>query len=244
MIIHNVVQGTPEWLRLRAGIPTASDFDNIVTPGGKPSKSAEPYMFRLLAERCMGHPIAEYVSLWMQRGSEQEINAVRFYEFQRDCTTMPIGFVTNDAKTKGASPDRFVDKDGQLEIKAPSEWVHMAYLLSAGGAYEKYKVQVQAQLYITGRQWTDVMSYHPELPEALIRIERDEKFIEILATESDAFVEKLEKHWVEVQERGWARTAQEKLTDQLERSVKGLQPLPPLEDLVASARRALGETRL
>lgn len=234
MIVHDVLQGTPEWLKLRAGIPTASEFDKIVTPGGKPSKSAEPYMFRLLAERCMGHPVAEYVSMWMQRGSQEEINAVRFYEFQRDRQTIPIGFVTNDAGTMGASPDRFVDEDGQLEIKAPSESIHMAYLLTAGGAYDAYKVQVQGQLYITGRQWTDVMSYHPELPEALIRIERDEKFIGILAGELANFVEKLESLWGEVQERGWVKTQEERLVDDLRRSIP---PLPPLDDLVREAMK-------
>src|SRR3990167_1730476 len=99
MIIHNCIQGTPEWLRLRAGIPTASNFDKIVTPGGKASDSAEKYRLLLLAERLIGEPVDDKgYSHWMDRGSEMEAEAVRFYEFQRDIETVKIGFITNDAK--------------------------------------------------------------------------------------------------------------------------------------------------
>src|SRR3990167_6408597 len=181
MKIHDCIQGTSEWLHLRAGIPTASCFDQILTPGGKPSKSAERYMLTLLAERLMGHPVTEYMSMWMQRGNQAEAEAVQFYELQRDADTIPAGFITNDEGTIGASPDRLVGDDGLLEIKVPSEYIHMSYLMKTGSHYEAYKVQVQGQLWVTGRQWVDVLSWHPELPPALVRIEPDVKFIELLA---------------------------------------------------------------
>ena len=53
MIIHECVQGTTEWLQLRSGIPTASNFEKILTKSGKKSASQERYMFALLAERMM-----------------------------------------------------------------------------------------------------------------------------------------------------------------------------------------------
>jgi hypothetical protein len=34
MIILDLEQGTPEWLQARLGIPTASNFGNIITPTG------------------------------------------------------------------------------------------------------------------------------------------------------------------------------------------------------------------
>ena len=34
MIIHEVEQGSGDWLKLRLGIPTASEFDKIITPTG------------------------------------------------------------------------------------------------------------------------------------------------------------------------------------------------------------------
>ena len=146
MIVHDCVQGTTEWAWLRAGMPTASNFDKIITPKGAVSTQAEKYMFKLLAERIMCHPCEEFKSSWMDRGQQTEGEAVAFYEMQRDVDTVKIGFVTNDTETIGASPDRLVGNVGLLEIKCPSEAVHVSYLLQAGSAYSEYRVQVQGQL--------------------------------------------------------------------------------------------------
>jgi putative phage-type endonuclease len=203
MIVHDVQQGTTEWLELRAGIPTASQFDLILTPGGKPSKSAERYLYTLLAERCMGHPIVEHVSNWMQRGNQLEQDAVAFYELQADADTVPVGFVTTDDGRIGASPDRLVGDDGLLEIKCPSEYIHMGYALKLGSAYENYKVQVQGQMMVTKREFVDVVSFHPELPTAVIRIERDDKYIALLEPVVEAFSLELERQFEMLVAQGW-----------------------------------------
>ena len=39
MIILDVEQGSRAWIEARLGIPTASEFSRIVTPGGKLSAS-------------------------------------------------------------------------------------------------------------------------------------------------------------------------------------------------------------
>lgn len=231
MKVHDVVQGTTAWFKVRSGIPTASKFDMILTPGGNISKSAERYMLTLMAERLMGHPIDDqYKSTWMARGNELESDAVAFYQLQRDLDTVPVGFITNDAGTIGASPDRLVGDEGLLEIKSPSEFVHMSYLLSRGAAYEEYKVQVQGQLWIAERQWTDVLSFHPELPPALIRIPRDEPYIAKLDKAVTAFSRELEKQYSEIEAQGWISAPREPLREH------PFAPLPPLEELVASAK--------
>lgn len=204
MILHDVLQGTSEWLAIRAGIPTASAFDKIITKSGKPSTQAEKYMHRLLAERMMGHPVTDHVSYWMGRGSATEAEAVAYYEGVRELDTVRVGFVTNDQKTIGASPDRFVGSDGLLEIKVPSEHVHVGYLLTRSVDAEYYP-QVQGQLWVTGRQWLDIMSYHPEMPPALIRVERDAQFIRTLSIAVEAFVDVLEREATEARSRGWIR---------------------------------------
>lgn len=204
MRLHNCVQGTQEWLRIRAGIPTASAFDQILTAGGNKSKSSEKYRYRLLAERMMGHPITEYISFWMKRGSEMEEEALAYYEFQRDIETIEAGFVTDDAGTRGASPDRFVGNSGLMEIKCPSESEHVSYLMQSGSHYENYKVQVQGQLLVCEREWTDVLSYHPELPWSIARIGRDEAFIKKLDDALDEFTDKLEEDFAVLVSRGWA----------------------------------------
>jgi hypothetical protein len=213
MKIHDVQQGSSEWLALRAGIPTASQFDSIITRSGKRSESRERYKLTLLAERLMGHPVAEHITFWMQRGTETEAEAVSYYEFQRDLETERCGFITDDEGTYGASPDRFVGPHGLLEIKVPSEWVHMGYLLGSGKAYDRYIVQCQGQLLVcTDRDWVDIMSYHPELPPAIFRVERDAKYSAILAEAIMEFVAELDLAWTRIIDDGWGKPGSRKST--------------------------------
>lgn len=208
MKFYDVKQGTAEWLRVRAGIPTASSFDKLLTPGGEVSKQAKDYQLSLLAERMMGRPLVEHVSFWMERGSQMEAEAVAYYHFQRDVHTTPVGFITNDAGTIGASPDRLVGDDGLLEIKCPAPHTHVGYLLRKP-VDAKYWPQIQGQLWICERQWVDIESYHPELPEVIIRVERDEKYIEKLSKVVTAFSEELERQYAEIEAQGYTPTSHE-----------------------------------
>lgn len=212
MKIINCIQGSPEWIAARLGIPTASQFDRLFTPGGKPSgvKTSEKYMHELLAERMTGQDATDFQSEWMARGSTLEKDAVAFYQLQRDMETKPVGFMTNDAGTIGASPDQLVEEEGQMEIKCPKPGVHVGYLLQAGETYETYKVQVQGQLWISGRQWCDVVSYNPIMPMALFRINRDESFILAMAPVIEAFSAKLELKSKELADIGWMDAAKAK----------------------------------
>jgi hypothetical protein len=203
MRIHDVVQGTTAWANLRAGIPTASQFHKIITPKTrKPSTQAPKYMLTLLAERVMGHPCDEFQSSWMARGKALEASAVSYYELQNNVDTTPIGFITNDAKTIGASPDRFVGDHGMLEVKCPSEAVHMGYLLGED-VDSDYYCQAMGQLWIAERMWIDVCSYHPDMPSVVVRVHRDEDFIDVLADAVESFSAALEDKAVVLRERGW-----------------------------------------
>ena len=51
------------------------------------------------------------------------------------------------------------------------------------------------QLWIAEREWVDIMSYHPEMPPAMVHTERDEEFIKLLAAAVTAFSEELERQW-------------------------------------------------
>jgi len=177
-----------------------------MTRAGKPSASADTYMYALLAERMLGRPLVEYVSTWMDRGSALEAEAVDFYSFTRDQETVKVGFILNEAGTIGASPDRLVGDDGLMEIKVPKESTHVGYLLGKP-IDQEYKQQVNGQLWIAERQWLDVLSYCPELPPALIRVERDEDFITILHDAVWAFSDKLEELARELTDRGWIKEA-------------------------------------
>jgi YqaJ-like viral recombinase domain len=204
MIVHDVTQGTTEWLAIRAGIPTASDFDRIITKSGKPSTQAEKYLHKLIAERIMGRPVTAPVTYWQGRGQEMEAEAVAYYEGVRELDTMRIGFVTNDSRTIGASPDRLVGSDGLLEIKVPAEHTHVAYLLARGVDAEYYP-QVQGQIWIAEKAWLDILSYHPEMPPAMVHVTRDDDFIAKLSKAVGDFSDALEDLAASAREKGWIK---------------------------------------
>lgn len=202
MIHHNVIQGTEAWLTLRAGIPTASQFHRIITPKTRRlSSQADDYLYRLLAERLLGRYLEETKGFyWAERGKQLEDDARLYYEALNEVGTTSIGFITNDARTVGASPDRLVGDDGLLEIKCPAPETHMGYLLDEPVSAD-YWLQVQGQLWIAERAWCDVVSYHPDLPSIVIRVQRDEPTIAMLADNIGQLVARLEVLTEKMKER-------------------------------------------
>lgn len=182
MIIDKSEQGTDEWFAARRGIPTASNFSKIITTTGKASTSAGGYMNELLAEWLADKSFAaELNSEWVARGNELEAEARAFYELKSSADVEEVGLCyLNDQKLVGASPDGLVGEDGLLEIKCPKHSTHVGYLL-ARKLPSSYIQQVQGQLWVTGRQWCDFVSYHPDFETMIIRIERDESFITALS---------------------------------------------------------------
>jgi hypothetical protein len=194
MIVHRVEQGSPEWLFLRLGIPTASRFDKIITPKKRERTSAGAqggYMAELMAEWALQAPLDDKSSLFMERGTQSEESAFAKYELLRDVEVDRVGFITDDAGLVGCSPDGLVGEDGDLELKCPNAKTHMDYLIN--GVPADYDCQLQGRLWITKRRWTDFMSWHPTLPPVLIRFARDEAFIACIAREVTSFSRRLQE---------------------------------------------------
>jgi exodeoxyribonuclease (lambda-induced) len=174
-------------------MPTASEFGNIVTPGGKLSEGSRTYLYRLLSERILGYPEVQVTTALMDRGSAMEETAVADYEFLMEVETQKCGIFTDDLKRYGASPDRLVGDVGLMEIKCPaSGGKHMSYLLGDAGVDKTYKPQVQGQLWICQREWVDSKSYFPGLPDATVRAYRDDAYIALLEKSVMEFVEVLD----------------------------------------------------
>jgi hypothetical protein len=185
-IFHDVAQYSEEYDRLRRGIPTSSNFHKIVTPQGNPSKQWREYACVLIAERILQHRIEFYNSPAMERGLIVEAEAADWYEFDQDLTVQRIGFITDDERTTGCSPDRLVGDGGLLEIKAPLTHTQVEYWIS-GELSERFRPQLQGQLYITQRSWVDILCWHDVLPKLIMRVEPDDKFIKALDRELRIF---------------------------------------------------------
>lgn len=198
MKFFDVEPRSEEWFRLRLAIPTASCFDQIITPAKlAPSSQAKKYLRELLAEHITGVPMTQiaadgdepeqYQSRWMERGQETEDAVWKAYEAYTETQTSRGGFFTTDDGLVGASPDRVAGEDGLLECKAPSLTTQIGYALS-GGAQEEYMIQLQGQLLVSEREWVDIFSWHPKLFIPPVRVYRDEKIQQALKTVLLTFV--------------------------------------------------------
>lgn len=193
MLVHDVEQGTDSWFQVRSGIPTASEFDKLLTMTGKPSTQIEGYINLKVAEALAGQNVETWQgNQWTERGHELEPDAASLYGLINDCVPQEVGFVTDDDKTCGCSPDRLIGDDGLLEIKCPAPQNHVGYLLK-NECPSTYYLQVQGQLMITGRQWCDFMSYHPLLDPMIVRVDRDEDIMAALRERIKYFNEEVKK---------------------------------------------------
>jgi len=189
--IINVVQGSEEWLSARCGIPTASNFDKLVTTKGEPSKQWRKYLLQLAGESVAGKQEETYKNAAMIRGNEMEAEARSFYELTTGKTVELVGFCESEGKARyGASPDGFVGDDGIIEIKCPMMATHVSYLVD-GGLDMEYFQQVQGELLVTGRKWCDIISYYPAIRPLVVRVEPIKDFQDKLSEHLVTFCNQL-----------------------------------------------------
>jgi hypothetical protein len=188
-------QGSSEWLISRSGIPTASEFDSLVTPRFEPRKGQTPesYLATKLAERWLGGPLPA-VGSWgdMEQGKIREEDARPWYELEYSVAVKTVGFVTTDDGKVGCSPDGLIGEDGGLEIKCPAPHTHVKYLL-ANEVPDEYLAQVHGSMFVTGRPWWRFMSFRPKFPALVIQVNRDEAIQERLAEVLGLFTDKLDR---------------------------------------------------
>lgn len=201
-IYWDVQQGTAEWYRLRAGIPTASEFDQVLTPKTeKLSTARHKYACRILAGRIMNWQADSLEKVNnIAAGRANEPIAVAQLEMIEGITTVPVGFVTTDDGRFGASPDRLCGiEHGQqpptipivVEVKTPTVPKQFEYLLF--GHEDAYRCQVQGQLYVGQADKALFYARNPRMPEYLIETGRDEPFIRKLAAALEQFSDELEE---------------------------------------------------
>lgn len=191
-MIIDVEQGSPEWLLSRLGKVTASNVSKLIGAQGKPSAQADGYINELISQRLTEELPETFKSSAMERGNELEDNARSMYELMTGETVEQCGFWLHDDLPVGFSPDGLIGDSGGLEIKCPLPNTHVAYMRS-GKLPAQYKPQVMMSLWVSGRQWWDFMSYHPKMEPLLIRVERDEEYIEKLAHEVQKAADTIDK---------------------------------------------------
>ena len=212
---------TQEWLEIRAGKNTSSEFYRIVDSEGNLRKGQMPktYLAEKLAERWTGRASGGFISMAVNNGVIVEEKASAFASLEYGLDIKHVGFVESekeeDANGAGCSPDGLVGWAGPwledratsvlqgatphwsgIEIKCPELKTHIGYLL-AGKLPDDYRGQVQGSMLVTGCATWHFLSYPlacylDAFPAFHLVIERDEKYHLSLAESLAEFAAKYE----------------------------------------------------
>lgn len=164
MRFYDVEQNTDEWMALRLGKATASNFACFMANDGKAfGDPAKRYALQLALEIMTGRK-ADYgfENEHTKRGHEQEPIARQLYEDTTFSQVTNGGFFCH--KTYGDSPDGLVGQDGGIEIKCVVPDTHKANL-KRQSFDPAYRWQLIGHLDCTGREWFDFVSYCSDFPE-------------------------------------------------------------------------------
>ena len=193
MIMVDCEQMSPEWFQYRCGVPSASNFDKIVTSKGSPSRQATNYMYKLASERIVGTKEETYQSDAMTRGIELESEAKDLFRMLNDIEVKEVGLCyKDDDRQFSCSPDGIINDSEGLEIKCPLSHTHVKYLLDNKLPID-YIQQVQGSMLVTGFQSWWFMSYFPGMPPLIVEVKRDNDFCAKLKVELDEFCTKLDE---------------------------------------------------
>ncbi len=188
-----------EWLGLRRGLFTASNFGKLVTHRDKGADfltdGAKTYATKTAIELLTLQDTNDkgFKNYAMQWGSNTEAEAVEAVYQKHGLVVEKYGdnqeFVALN-KDVGCTPDGLIDDDAGIETKCPESETHAKYLqLKTVDDFKKacgdYWWQIQGCLYVTGREKWLFVSYDPRFLDERLQLKvmviyRDENDIEFL----------------------------------------------------------------
>lgn len=191
-------QRSPAWFAARLGCITASRACDIVAAIKSGEAAARrDYRTQLVVER-LTNQIQEdgYVSADMQRGTDLEPQAFAAYEMQTGRMAAGVGFLRHTTLMAGASPDGVIGNfEGLIELKCPKSATHLKYI-RGGGVPSDYLPQLTHQLWISGAEYVDFVSYDPRFPLSMqlfiVRLPRADAPIDAYAQKALAFLAEVE----------------------------------------------------
>lgn len=183
-------QRTPAWHQARLGRLTGSRAaDMLATVKSGEAAARRDYRLQLVCERLTGHVQEEpYVNAAMQRGITCEPMARAAYEALTGELLTQTGVLLHTDVMAGCSLDGHVDDfAGIVEIKCPKSATHLRYL-RARTVPAEYLPQITHNLWVTGADWCDFMSWDDRFPAELqtvrVRVHRDD--LDLAAYEAKA----------------------------------------------------------
>ncbi len=173
-------QRSPGWFAARLGRLTGSRAaDMLATIKSGEAAARRDLRTQLVCERLTGTVQEDvFVNAAMQWGMDLEPAAFAAYESLTGRMAHRSGFLSHDELLVGCSLDGHVgDFDGICEFKCPKSATHLKYL-RAGVVPREYLPQILHNLWVSGAEWCDFLSYDPRFPLALqtflVRVRADE----------------------------------------------------------------------
>jgi putative phage-type endonuclease len=200
-----IEQGSVEWHLQRLGKVTASRVAEVLSKGKSgESASRKNYRTELVVQRLTGAPGESFTNAAMEWGTQTEPLARIAYEAEMGVFVDQVAFVEHPTIANfGCSPDGVIG-DGLIEIKCPNSSTHIEYLTDDKPP-TKYIPQMQCQMAVMGAKWCDFVSFDPRLPSDLqlfvVRLERDEEYIEAMEAEVKKFLSEVEEMFTKLKER-------------------------------------------
>jgi len=192
---RDLIQGTPEWHEARRGKITGSRFRDVMSK--KDGITRKAFLKGLLLERKTGFCRGGYFDKNMANGQNIEPHARAYYEGITGTKVEQVGFIDHLLEQYrgyvGSSPDGLIGTSGGLEIKCVIPKTHLDYI-AKNVLPSTYLPQVQGNMWVTGREWWDFVSFCPEVktePYWCIRVERDQAYINKLAAAVDEFIQEM-----------------------------------------------------
>lgn len=202
------LQRSPEWYAARSGRLTGSNAAKAIAflkKGGE-METRRKLRLRLVAERLTGLAEDEdtFITKELTRGIELEPKAAAAYEANKTDPGLLrwSGFLAHNELQAGCSLDGHVSDDGGerivgiVEIKCPKTTTHLDYLL-AGVVPDDYFPQAMHNLWISGAEWLDFVSFDDRLPAALqlfsVRVRREQLDIDTYAKQAVQLLEEVDR---------------------------------------------------
>lgn len=163
-------QRTPEWFQARCGRVTGTCADAILAHGkkkGEESVQRRDLRIRKVLERITNLPIEDESRkpLWMQWGVDKELDGFSSYEAATGVLVRRTGFLAHVTLPIGCSLDGDVgDFRGLVSMKCPKPATHWGYYRNSLLLLEDYRPQVLHEMFVTGAEYTDLVSFDPRFP--------------------------------------------------------------------------------
>lgn len=192
-VYEELEQGSEDWHAARCGLMTASELNLILSPTLKPADNAKTrsHVYELAAQRITKHVEPTYVGDNMLRGWQDEITARELYS-QHYAPVTEVGGMCRDfgGFKLWCSPDGLVGVDGGIEAKSRIQKYQIQTVISQE-VPDEHKLQVQACMLVSGRDWWDYLAYSGGMPLCRIPVKPDARYQDAIIQACESFEMKI-----------------------------------------------------